>query len=93
MIEQRNRLLVLVSRLTEVPVDDIMSRCRRQDIAEARHLLMWALVALCGYTHTSVGILTQRSQATVAYAVAHVVGGYYGKKTEKLRRLIKNYTL
>lgn len=89
MIEQRIRLLVLVSRLTEVPVDDIMGRCRRQHIADARKLVMWTLAVMCGYTRNNVGILMERSHATVTYAVRWVNEGYGGKEVERLRQEIE----
>ena len=89
MIEQRNRLLELVSRLTGVPVDDIMGRCRRQDIADARKLVMWTLAVMCGYTRHNVGILMERSHPAVTYAVRWVNDGYGGKDVERLRQEIE----
>lgn len=89
MFAKRNRMLVLVCRLTGVPADDIMSRCRRQDIATARQLVMWALVTLCGYTHTQTGILMRRNHATVTNAVRWVNKGYGGKDVERLRQEVE----
>lgn len=57
MFARRNEVAMLVASLTGVPVDDIMGRCRRQRIADARKLVMWALAVMCGYTRNNVGIL------------------------------------
>ena len=89
MIAKRNQVAVLVANLTGVPVDDIMGRCRRQDISTARQLVMWTLVTICGYTHTQTGILMRRNHATVTYAVGWVNKGFGGKEEERLRQEIE----
>lgn len=81
---------MLVASLTGVPVDDIMGRCRRQDIADARKLVMWTLAVMLGYTRNNVGILMERSHANVTYAVRWVNEGYCGKDVERLRQEIEN---
>ena len=80
---------MLVASLTGVPVDDIMGRCRRQDIADARKLVMWTLAVMCGYTRNNVGILMGHNHATVTYAVRWVNEGYGGKDMERLRQEIE----
>ena len=50
MIEGRNKWLVRVSEVTGVAVDDIMGNQQTDSISQARHLTMWALVTLCGYS-------------------------------------------
>ena len=89
MIAKRNQVAVLVANLTGVPVDDIMGRCRRQDISTARQLVMWTLVTICGYTHTQTGILMRRNHVTVTYAVGWVNKGFGGKEEERLRQEIE----
>jgi chromosomal replication initiation ATPase DnaA len=89
-IARRNEVAMLVASLTGVPVDDIMSKCRRQDIADARKLVMWTLAVMLGYTRNNVGILMERSHATVTYAVRCVNEGYCGKDVERLRQEIEN---
>lgn len=89
MIARRNEVAMLVASLTGVPVDDIMSRCRRRDIADARKLVMWTLAVMCGYTRHNVGILMERNQSAVTYAVRWVNGGYGGKDVERLRQEIE----
>ena len=91
MLVKRNEFLVLVSNLTGVPVDDIMTNNRCGRISMARQLVMWALYELCSYTTTQVGILMRRNHATITYAVSHVGGGYYGKEVESIREKIKDY--
>ena len=90
MIARRNEVAMLVASLTGVPVDDIMGRCRRQDIADARKLVMWTLAVMCGYTRYNVGILMEHNHATVTYAVRWVNEGYGGKDVERLRQEIEN---
>ena len=90
MVARRNEVAMLVASLTGVPVDDIMGRCRRQDIADARKLVMWTLAVMLGYTRNNVGILMERSHATVTYAVRWVNEGYCGKDVERLRQKIEN---
>lgn len=89
MIARRNEVAMLVASLTGVPVDDIMRRCRRQRIADARKLVMWTLAVMCGYTRNNVGILMERSHANVIYAVRWVNDGYGGKDVERLRQEIE----
>ena len=60
--------LVLISNITGIAGDDILGKSRLRKVVEARHLLMWALHSLCGYTSTMVGVLTRRDHATVTYA-------------------------
>lgn len=91
MLANRNELMFHVSNLTGVPVDDIMGNDRNTTTSTARQLVMWALVYLCGYTHTETGILMRRNHATIAYAVSHVGAGYYGKVVENIRKQIKDY--
>lgn len=90
MIARRNEVAMLVASLTGMPVDDIIGRCRRQDIADARKLVMWTLAVMLGYTRHNVGILMERNQSAVTYAVRWVNEGYGGKDVERLRQEIEN---
>lgn len=89
--ETCNEYLVLVSNLTGVPVDDIMSNQQTDSISQARHLTMWALVTQCGYSHTQTGVLMRRHNTSVTYAVTHVTRGYNGKILEKYKNKIIEY--
>ena len=91
MLEIRNEYLMLLNRLTGVPIDDIMSKRRHEDIAMARHLLMWALYDLYGYTTMEIGAMTRRHYTTVTYAVNMVNTQYIPKKMEELKNKIKEY--
>ena len=91
MFAKRNEYMVLVSNLTGVPVDDIMGGHRCENISTARHLTMWALVTLCGYSHTQTGILMRRNHATITYAVTHINRGYNGKVLERYKNKIIEY--
>jgi len=90
MFARRNEVAMLVASLTGVAVDDIMGRCRRQDIADARKLVIWTLAVMFGYTRNNVAILMGRNQSTVTYAVGWVNEGYGGKEVERLRQEIEN---
>ena len=91
MLENRNKYMVLVSNLTGVPVDDIMSNQQTDSISQARHLTMWALVTQCGYSHTQTGVLMRRHNTSVTYAVTHITRGYNGKVLEKYKNKIIEY--
>ena len=91
MLEIRNEYLMLLNRLTGVPIDDIMSKKRHEDISMARHLLMWALYDLYGYTTMEIGAMTRRHYTTVTYAVNMVNTQYIPKKMEELKNKIKEY--
>lgn len=91
MLEIRNEYLMLLNRLTGVPIDDIMSKKRHEDIAMARHLLMWTLYDLYGYTTMQIGAMTRRHYTTVTYAVKMVNTQYVPKKMEELKNKIKEY--
>ena len=90
MIARRNEVAMLVASLTGVSVDDIMGRSRRQNIADARKLVMWTLAVMLGYTRHNVGILMEHNHTTVTYAVRLVNEGYCGKDVERLRQEIEN---
>lgn len=91
MLSKRNEFMVLVSNLTGVPVDDMAGRRRCGDISTARQLVMWALVVLCGYTHTEVGRLMRRNHATVTYAVSFVERGYKANKLQPIKQKLKTH--
>lgn len=91
MIEGRNKWLVRVSEVTGVAVDDIMGNQQTDSISQARHLTMWALVTLCGYSHTQTGVLMRRHHTSVTYAVTHITRGYNGKVLEKYKNKIIEY--
>ncbi len=67
MYKTRDEYLVLVSQMTKVATDDIVGRSRLRKNVIARHLLMWALTNLCGYSTTVVGKLMHRDHCTVVY--------------------------
>jgi len=68
MLSKRDEYLMLISSITGIPSDDIMGRCRTRDISDARHLLMWALTRLCGYSTTQVGLMVHRDHASVVHS-------------------------
>ena len=67
MLADRNEYLSLISNLTGISSDVIMSTCRVDSVCIARFLLCWALVQLCGYSTTTVGTLLRRNHTTVWY--------------------------
>ena len=79
MLETRNEYLVLISQMTGVPADDIMSRKRTERVTTARHLLIWVLTSLCGYTTLETAVLLGRSHSTIVYGREIFVGGGRGK--------------
>lgn len=89
MLTKRNKCVMMVSNLTGIPVDDIMSTKRYEAISTARQLVMWALCDLCGYTHTQVGVMMRRDHTTITYAIAHINGGHMGRKVEELKKEIR----
>ena len=91
MLDVRNEYLMLIGEITGVPTDDIMSSKRHEDIAMARHLLMWALYSLYGYTTMQIGAMTRRHHTTVTYAVNMVNNTHLPKKMEELKNKIKQY--
>lgn len=95
MLETRNEYLVLISNLTGVPADDIMSRKRTERITTARHLLMWVLTSLCGYTTLKTAVLLGRNYSMIVYGREIFVGGGRCKipnpETLKIAEKLKKY--
>lgn len=65
MLADRNYCLVQVSKLTGVPVDDIMSGSQKAGIAEARRLTAWILHGLRGYTANQCAIMLRLHHTTI----------------------------
>lgn len=82
---------VLISNMTGAPVDDILGTPRKKEVSEARHLLMWTLVTVLGYTPTATGILLHRHRSTVITANEMFSGRFCGKRVEELKQKILDY--
>ena len=93
MIAKRNEYLVLVAKMTGLAADDIMSRCRKHELVQARFLLIWALCELCGYTRTDVAILMRMSHMNVVYAVKVMNGLQWRLKEseEQCKQMLTDY--
>lgn len=61
----RNEYMTFISSITGVACDDIMSKNHKRKVANARYLLMWALMSLCHITATRVGGLLHRHYSSV----------------------------
>lgn len=77
MIERRNKVLVAVSNLTGVPVDDIMGAGQSDRVVIARYLTMWVLHDIYRFTMMNIGTLMHRHYSTVIYAVKTVNSDTY----------------
>ena len=75
MIEMRNTLMVRVSELTGVAGDDIMSKNRTFAVTDARSLVAWALIDLCGVGVRAAGILLRRNYSDMVYLRKRITGG------------------
>lgn len=93
MLDNRNRYLTVISRLTDVPSDAILGKSRLTDIVTARHLLMWALTFLCGYSTTAVGIMLHRDHASVVYGRRRINDGWrdFDKRIPSIIHILKEY--
>ena len=77
MVADRNYYLGAISKLTGVPVDDIMGKSRLDRINTARQMLMWVLVTQCHYTTVEVGMLLHRHHSTIIHGTAQMNGRRY----------------
>lgn len=92
MLDKRNKFMRVVSHITGVPVDDIMSESRVRNVATARMMVMWALHTLCGYTTTAIGVMLRRHYSSVIYAIHMINGGFRLSKEEKeLKQILKRF--
>ena len=93
MLDDRNRYLMVISNLTDVPSDAILGKSRLTDIVSARHLLMWALTFLCGYSTTAVGIMLHRDHASVVYGRHRIEDGWrdFDKRIPSIIHILKEY--
>ena len=64
MIKERDKWLTIVSKATGVSERAIMGRSRVEEIAMARHLLIWALHSLRGYSYPMLAEMMGRTAAT-----------------------------
>ena len=55
----------------EVDERDIMTPCKRQDIADARAYAMWQCSKL-GYNHTVIGSVFKRDRSTASFAIQKI---------------------
>ena len=93
MLDDRNRYLMVISNLTDVPSDAILGKSRLTDIVTARHLLMWALTFLCGYSTTAVGIMLHRDHASVVNGRRRIEDGWrdFDKRVPGIVQILKEY--
>lgn len=68
--EQLHNTLSVVSHATGIPVEDILSRTRRQDVADARHITMYLLDRRANKQTISVAL--DRDRRTLYHAVDKV---------------------
>ena len=86
MIEQRNRTLVLVSDITGISTEEIMSKSRKGEVVIARNLVIWVMCIIYGITTINTGILMHKHYSTIIWAVKEV---NYRKDLKPYVRLIK----
>ena len=93
MLDDRNRYLMVISNLTDVPSDAILGKSRLTDIVTARHLLMWALTFRCGYSTTAVGIMLHRDHASVVNGRRSIEDGWrdFDKRVPGIVHILKEY--
>lgn len=71
-IARRNYWLGVISTLTGVSKDDIMSSSRKGNVKDARHLLAWLLYELEHFNTVQTGALLHRNHRTIACSVQYV---------------------
>ena len=94
MLQQRNKALVMVSNLTGVPVDDIMSPARTDKVAMARHLVVWVLVTILDYSPTIVAVLLRLHRTSVIYGrqkILRMGRKLPSKEVEEFKKQLENY--
>ena len=92
LFQLRNEYCTLISRLTGVPVDDIMGAGRRGDIVTARFLLMWALIVLLKISPADTGILLRKNYSTCIYGKRVIDGAkQLPPKIEAIKNQLKKY--
>lgn len=75
-----NRVLEIVSRISEIEVKDIISKAKRVDIVDARGLFFKALTKL-GYYPRQIAQKTKRTPEGVRYLINSF---YYREKSNKI---------
>lgn len=92
MLAKRNEWLMYISKLTGIATDDIMGRCRKDNIVIGRKLLAYALHVLEGYTTTEVGKMMGINHASVTINCTKL--SYYpqSEKVQEWMREVKHYS-
>ena len=87
--------LRIVSEITEIEVDDILSGCRREEVVEARVLLMHVL-SKADFTPTCIAQFLECSKGNIRYHLGGLEGKMNRSKmlklycAETLQKLLKN---
>lgn len=68
MIRERDQWLGIVSELTGVEEKAIMGKSRVESVVMARHLLVWVLHKLRGYSYPMLGEMFGRTPATCTHS-------------------------
>lgn len=92
MLAKRNDWLMYISQLTGIATDDIMGRCRKENIVIGRKLLAYALHVLEGYTTTEVGKMMGISHSSVTIHCNKL--SYYpqSEKVQEWMRVVERYS-
>ena len=74
MTEAESNILQAVAGEYGVAVDEIISRSRLRDIAEARQMAMYLIREVLDYTPGRIGEAIGRNRVTVIYAIQKIAG-------------------
>ena len=74
MAEAESNILQAVAGEYGVTVDEIISRSRLRDIAEARQMAMYLIRKVLDYTPGRIGEAIGRNRVTVIYAIQKIAG-------------------
>ena len=93
MLDNRNRYLMKICFYMDVSSDDVLGKSRLTNIVTARHLLMWALTFLCGYSTTDVGRMLHRDHASVVNGRRRIEDGWrdFDKRVPGIVQILKEY--
>lgn len=68
-MDTANKILEVVAKEYGVDADELISKCRKRRVAEARQMAMMLLCKVLDFASTEVGKMFGRDHSTVLYSV------------------------
>lgn len=95
MMRHRDNIMRLVCAETKISPVAIMSKMRNRDVAQARHIIMYALHHKHGYTTMEIGFMLGRTHGSVLHGLNNIANAIsinlpYTREIKRIVNYLKN---